>query len=268
MNRRRTTKKTLAMLAGAALLVAPAAAACDSGPSYEQWAETDGAAGRINLDAVQDAFKDASSATDFENRVNEIYEGDGIVLIRVEQQGSRTILEGWEDLNKSKAIEDAEDDKLFSIVEDNGQHEMRGYGANSYYHHGFGAGDFLFTYLIVSSLTGPRYVYYTPVNRYDTISNNRTQYRNSSKYQSQVSRNSNYFSKQKTFQGSQYDQASKNTSASRQKYLSSQKTTGTYKSSSTGVRSSWGSRSSSTSSLSRSSSGFTGGGGSIRLLRG
>lgn len=267
VNRRRTTKKTMALLAGATLLTAPVAAACDSGPSYEQWAETDGAAGRINLDAVQEAFKDSSSATDFEDRVNKIYEGDGIVLIRVEQDGGQTLLEGWEDLNKSKAIEDSEDDRLFSIVEDNGQHEMRGYGANSYYHHGFGAGDFLFTYLIVSSLTGPRYVYYTPVNRYDTISRDRTQYRNSSSYRSQVSKNSNYFNKQKTFAGSQYDQASKNVSSSRQKYLSSQKTTGAFKSSSTGVRSSWGSTSGS-SSLSRSRSGFTGGGGSIRFVRG
>ena len=257
----------MALLAGATLLAAPVAAACDSGPSYEQWAETAGAAGRINLDAVQEAFKDSSSATDFEDRVNKIYEGDGIVLIRVEQDGSRTLLEGWEDLNKSKAIEDSEDDRLFSIVEDNGQHEMRGYGANGYYHHGFGAGDFLFTYLIISSLTGPRYAYHTPVNRYDTISRDRTQYRNSSSYRSQVSKNSNYFNKQKTFAGSQYDQASKNVSSSRQKYLSSQKTSGSFKSSSTGVRSSWGSTSGS-SSLSRSRSGFTGGGGSIRFLRG
>ena len=94
------------MLAGVSLLAAPVAAACDSGPTYEDWAATDGAAGRINLDEVQQAFKDSNSATEFEKRVNEIYEGDGIVLIRVEQDGNRTNLEGWEDLNKSKEIED------------------------------------------------------------------------------------------------------------------------------------------------------------------
>ena len=68
-----------------ALLAGPVIAACSSGPTYDQWAATDGAAGRINLDEVQAAFKKAKSTTDFERRVNEIYEGDGMVLIRARQ---------------------------------------------------------------------------------------------------------------------------------------------------------------------------------------
>lgn len=264
LNKSRRTRSSMAMLAGVSLLAAPVAAACDSGPTYEDWAATDGAAGRINLDEVQQAFKDSNSATEFEKRVNEIYEGDGIVLIRVEQDGSRTNLEAWEDLNKSKEIEDGIDDRLFSIVKDNDQHEMRGYGANGYYHHGFGAGDFLFTYMILSSF-GP-YGYYTPISRYDTISRNRSNYRNSSSYRNQVSKNTSYFNRQKSFAGSSYDQASRNVSSSRQSYLNSQRSTGNFKSSSTGVRSSWGS--SSRSSLGRSSTGFTGGGGFLRLVRG
>ena len=50
----------------------PVMAACSSGPTYDQWAATDGAAGRINLDDVQEAFKDSKSPTDFERRANEI----------------------------------------------------------------------------------------------------------------------------------------------------------------------------------------------------
>ena len=264
LKKTRRTKSTMAMLAGVSLLAAPVAAACDSGPSYEDWAATDGAAGRINLDEVQEAFKKSDSATDFEKRVNEIYEGDGIVIIRVEQDGSRTTLEGWEDLDKSKEIEDANDDRLFSIVKDNDQHEMRGYGSNGYYHNSFGAGNFLFTYMILSSF-GPRYSYYTPVTRYDSISRNRSNYRNGTSYRNQVSKNTSYFNKQKSFAGSNYDQASKNVSSSRQSYLNSQRSTGNFKSSATGVRSSWGS-SSRGSSFGRSSSGFTGGGGTLRLI--
>ena len=269
LTQKRNRKTTFALLAGASLIAGPAIAACDSGPSYEDWAATDGAAGRINLDEVQQAFKDAESPTDFEKRVNEIYEGDGIVLIRVQQDGDRMVLGGWEDLNNSKEIEDTSDDLLFTIIRNHeNQHEMRGYGANSYYHHGFGVGDFLFTYMLLSAFTpgfGGSY-YSTPIHRYDTISRDRTNYRNSSSYRSQVSKNSNYFSKQKSFAGSSYDQASRNVSASRQTYLNNQKTSGTYKSSSTGVRSSWGS-SSRGSSLGRtsSSSGFFGGGGSAQL---
>ena len=265
--RKRTRKTTFALLAGASLIAGPAIAACgDSGPSYEEWAATDGAAGRINLDEVQQAFKDAESPTDFEKRVNEIYEGDGIVLIRVEQDGDYMNLEGWEDLNNSKKIEDASDDQLFSIVRNhNSEHEVRGYGANSYYHSHFGVGNFLFTYMLLGAFMPPfgGYYYATPIHRYDTINRDRTNYRNSDTYRNQVSRNSNYFNKQKTFAGSSYDQANRNISSSRSTYMNNQKTSGSFKSSSTGVRSSWGSASRG-SSLGRSSTGFTGGGGAMR----
>ena len=272
--KKRTRKTTFALLAGASLIAGPAIAACDSGPTYEDWAATDGAAGRINLDEVQQAFKDAESPTDFEKRVNEIYEGDGVILIRVQQDGESMVLGGWEDLNKSKEIEDASDDLLFTIVRNHdNQHEMRGYGANGYYHHGFGAGDFLFTYMLLSAFSPGfgGYYYYTPVNRYDSISRDRTNYRNTSQsYRNQVSRNTQYFNKQKTFAGSSYDQASRNISSSRQTYMSNQKTSGTFKSSGTGVRSSWGSSARSTSSSSfssrSSSSGFFGGGGGTRVI--
>lgn len=264
MRRKKVTRTTVAALAGASLLAAPVAAACSDGPSHEEWAATDGAAGRINLDEVQKAFKDAESPTDFEKRVNEIYEGDGIVLIRVEQDGERMELEGWEDLNRSREIEDATDDRLFSIVRANERHEMRGYGANGYYNNSFGAGNFLFTYMLLSTFSpfGGRYYYHTTPARYNTINRNRTNYRNSGVYRSQVSRNSQYFSKQKSFAGSNYAQAGRNVSSSRQTYLSSQKSTGAFKSSGTGVRSSWGGGS---RSLGRSSGGFSGGGGSVRL---
>ena len=219
------------------------------------------------MDEVQDAFKKSSSATEFEERVNEIYEGDGIILVRVDQDGDRLTLEGWEDLDKSKQIEDGSDDLLFSIVQNNEQHEMRGYGANGYYHSSFGAGDFLFTYMLLSAFNpiGGRYYYSTPINRYDSISRSRAQYRNSNAYQSQVGKNTSYFSRQKSFAGSSYDQAARNVSSSRQTYLSSQRSTGSFRSSATGVRSSWGSTSRS-STLGRSTSGFTGGGGSARLI--
>ena len=263
MRTKKASRTTIAALAGASLLAAPVAVACGAGPTYEEWAATDGAAGRINLDEVQEAFKSSDSATQFEERVNQIYEGDGVILIRIDQDGERMTLEGWEDLNSSKRIEDADDDLLFSIVRDSqNEHEMRGYGANGYYHSGFGAGNFLFTYMLLSAFNpmGGGYYYYTPTSRYDTISRNRAQYRGTSSYRTQVSRNTGYFDRQKTFAGSRYDQASKNVSQSRRTYLNSQKSTGGFRSSSSGVRSGWG------SSLGRSGSGFTGGGGGTRLV--
>ena len=81
MAKRRIGPRTAISLGGMVMAV-PLVAACGGGPSYEDWAATDGAAGSINLDDVQAAFKDSKSATDFERRVNEIYEGDGLLIIR------------------------------------------------------------------------------------------------------------------------------------------------------------------------------------------
>ena len=175
--RRGMSSRGFAAFAGTMVVAGPVMTACASEPSYEDWAATDGAAGRINLDDVQDAFKKSESVTEFEDRVNRIYEGDGVVLIRVEQDGDVMTLEAFEDLDGNGEISDSADDQIFSIVKDHDRHEMRGYGANGYYHHGFGAGDFLFTYLLLSTFVGPRYSYYTPPARATTIRSDRSTYR-------------------------------------------------------------------------------------------
>ena len=243
------------VLAGTMVVAGPVAAACAPGPTYDDWAATDGAAGRINLDEVQEAFKKSDSPTDFENRVNRIYEGDGLVLIRSSQDGETLVLEGFEDLDGNGNIEDATDDLLFSIVNKDNSNELRGHGANGYYNSGFGGGNFLFTYLLISSLSGPRY-YHTSPARAGTIRNGRANYRASPTYRSQVSKNTNYFNRQKSFHGSRYNNASRNLSQGRMTYQSTQKSTSAFKNSKTGVRSSWGA-----SARSRGSGGFRGGGG-------
>ncbi len=263
----RLNKGGMRALAGAAVVIGPTAAACGSGgPTYEQWAETDGAAGRINLDAVQKAFEDAKSTTEFEKVVNEIYEGDGLVLIRAKQESDGLVLEGWEDLDNNSVIDDASDDQLFGIFERNNEHELRGYGTNSYYRSGFGAGNFLFTYMLLSSI-GPRgYGYSTaPTYARTTMTSQRNHYRGTTAYRNQVGTNSAYFNRQKGFAGSQYSNAGRNISPGRQQYQAGQKSSGSYKTSRTGVRSSWGS-SSRGASVGRSSGGFRGGGGGQRII--
>ena len=249
-------------LAGALVATGPVVAACSTGPTYEQWAETDGASGRINLDEVQAAFKKSKSPTDFERRVNEIYEGDGLVLIRSKQDGNALVLEGWEDLGSpaNNEIDDATDDLLFTIMKkEDKSHEMRGYGANGYYNRGFGAGDFLFTYLLISAISPRGYYYNTPRTRArGQMTRQRTTYRNTSRYRSQVSKNSRYFSKQKSFQSSRYSQAGRSQSTARKSYQSRQQTTGKFKTSGTGVRSSWG------ASSRGGRGGFRGGRGGFR----
>ena len=260
----------MAAVAGTAVVSGPVIAACSTGPTYDEWAATDGAAGRINLDEVQEAFKKSRSPTDFEKRVNQIYEGDGLVLIRSKQDGEVLTLEGYEDLNGNGALEDDRDDLLFSVVKDSGDHELRGHGGNSYYRSSFGAGDFLFTYLLISAIS-PRGYYYTTPRGYanSTLRAQRNGYRNTSLYRSQVSRNSSYFKSQKSgFRGSSYAQSSRNLGTARQGYMQNQRTSGSYKASGTGVRSSWGasSRSRGFSRGGGRGGGFRGGGGGTTII--
>lgn len=273
----RISRMVIAVSAGSLLAGSPLLVACGGGPSYSQWAATDGAAGRINLDDVQEAFKESSSATDFETRVNEIYEGDGIILIRARQDGQRLTLEGWEDLDGNGSIDDAADDQLFAIIKEDEQHQLQGYHANSYYHSHFGAGDFLFTYLLISSLGGfgSPYYYQTTPTRGATIRQERTAYRSSGQYNTQLERNSRYTSRQQTFAGSRYQDAGRNVSSSRQTYQQTQRTSGAFRSSGSLTRSSSSSISRSASSgggsgssISRSGGGgFSGGGGRIHLRK-
>ena len=257
----RKFKLGTALSLGGIVAAGPLLAAC-GGPSYDAWAATDGAAGRINLDDVQEAFKNSKSATEFEERVNEIYEGDGLILIRAKQDGDALTLEGWEDLNGDNTIDDAQDDQLFSIVKDtNDGYEMRGYHGNGYYNSHWGPGDFLFTYLLISAVT-PRFGYYysTPASRGPVLQNQRTTYRNSSDYNSQSQRNATYNQRQSTFAGSRYQQSRSNVSSNRSSYQSTQRSTGGFRTSNTITR---------TSSVRSSSAGFGGfgGGGAMQVRR-
>ncbi len=252
----RRFKLGTAISLGGIVAAAPLIAACGTGPSYEDWAATDGAAGRINLDDVQQAFKDSKSATDFEDRVNEIYEGDGLVLVRASQDGGGLTLEGWEDLNGNYEIDDMTDDQLFSIVKDDkDEYDMRGYHGNGYYNSHFGAGDFLFTYMLISAISPRGYYYNTPVGRGPGMRNQRTTYRQSSNYNGQVQRNNSYSSKQSSFAGSRYQQSKGNVSSNRTTYQQTQRTSGAFKSSSSVSRGRSGAFRSS-----RSSGGYGGGG--------
>ena len=255
-------------VAGALIAAGPVIAACSLGPNYDEWAATDGAAGRINLEEVQKAFREAESVTEFERRVKEIYEGAGLVLIRARQDPDALVLEGWEDLSGNYEIDDQSDDKLFDIVEREKQHQMRGYGSNSYYNRGFGGGDFLFTYLVISSLSPRGYYYSTPPTyARGGLNRSRSTYRSSNAYRSQVSRNSKYFNSRGGYSASAYNSAKGRQSTARQSYKSKQQTNGAFKNSSTGVRSRWGSASTrSSGARGGRSGGFRGFGGSQMIV--
>ncbi|MGE0541447.1 MAG: hypothetical protein AB7R89_14835 [Dehalococcoidia bacterium] len=250
----------LLLTAGGALAVACGIGGGEKADDPGQvWLETDGASGRINMDDVQQAYRDAYGSdgfdvTKFENRVNEIYEGDNPVVIDVTRDDANATITGWEDLNGDKTPVDGQDDKLFTITQelkDGGNYTTQGHGANGYYHSVNPFGGFFTGLLIGNLLTGGfgnRYV--TPPARYDDISSSRTAYRNSSGYAAQQARNSAYGSSLSSRYGNAA--AASSVSAARSSYQSRQINSGGFRSSGSSSR-----------SISSGAKAGTSGGGSI-----
>lgn len=248
----------------------------DSAITGAQWIETDGAAGRINLDDVQEAYKNSFDketfqVNKFEEEVNKIFEGDNLVLVKVDKQDNNVLISGWEDLNANKTLDADSDDQLFTIdqtLEDNGKYDVRGHGSNGYYSGGGFFTGFFPGLLLGSLLSGGRTTYITPPGSYDSMSSSRGAYRNSSDYQRQRDRNSSYGSGVNSRFGS--NATTRAVSPARSSYQSRQVNSGGFRSSGSTSRSigSGGRNTGITSGSggsSGSSGGVTGGGGLMRL---
>ena len=244
----KTKRMGMSLILGSSMVVAgPVLAGCvpSAGVSSADWAATEGAMGRINMEEVEQAFKKSQTVEEFEKRLNEIYEGDGIVLVRAKDEEGKRVIEGYEDLDRDDDIDPDRDDLLFTITNENDSNDLRGNGANRHYRSSFGGGNFLFTYLIFSSLTRGGYGYNTPRSRGSQMRTNRTNYRNSSAYAGgrsggQVGRNSAYYSRQRAGNPNAYNTAGRQLSPASQSYIGAQKSSGAFKSSNTGVRSGFG----------------------------
>ena len=233
------------LLGGGMVVAGPVMAGCAPGVSSSEWAATEGAIGRINMAEVEEAFKKSQTVEQFEKRLNEIYEGDGIVLVRAKDEDGKRVIEGYEDLNNDDDINPEQDDLLFTITNENDSNDLRGNGANRHYRSSFGGGNFLFTYLIFSSLTRGGYGYYTPRSRGPQMRTERAGYRNSPAYAGgrtggQVGKNSAYYNRQRASNPNAYNSAGRQLSPARQSYIGTQKASGAFRSSNTGVRSGFG----------------------------
>jgi hypothetical protein len=210
------------IIAGGSLLVI---GGCSS--RNEQWAETSGQAGRINLEAVEEAMQKSKDVSEFEKKVNEIYQGDEMVLIEVKNEANgEQLVSGYADLNNNGQIDYDSDDKLFTFRRwfENGvsRGEMRGYGVNSYYYRPYPSGiDFLTTWMLFSALSRPMYavpIYHTTIADVQGLRNYRTTYRSTPSYRDQINTNRQFESRMSATHGNTYRQASP--SASRQRWAS------------------------------------------------
>ncbi len=216
-----STGKKVAAVASIGALVGAGVVGCSSSRNKD-WMSTDGAAGRINMGAVQKALEEAKDPSEFEKKVNEIYEGDNPVLVRIEEKGSKKVVSGFEDLNKSGKIEDQDDDLLFSASLGGEEYDLRGAGANNYYHHrgGLSMTDMMFMYWIMSpSRRGYGPVYYnTSPQRARTISRDRDRYRGSSAYAGQRRANRSYHDQAKTRNPQAFNSSTRNVSSQRSSF--------------------------------------------------
>ncbi len=208
------TGKTITVFASVGALVASGTIGCGGKASKQQdWMATDLATGRINLDAVKDALETSKDLSEFENRVNEIYEGDNLVLIRVEGDETQVIISGFEDLNQTNTIEEAKDDKLFSITVREEKYEVYGHSTNDYYYYGSDYWDYddydgeydkddkkAFMHWLMRSRHTAEYQYRHQTNpkRAAQMRLDRDRFRNSSAYRDQRSANKEFFTRQKT----------------------------------------------------------------------
>jgi len=126
------------VLAVTLALAALPAVACTNDRGNDRWATTENTNVKIDWDKVNEAYKQAEGPADLERRINEIYEGDEVISIAVQDQDAKTqVVTGFFDKNSNGTVEDGE--KVFSIQRDvtgegQAQYQTMGYGPYYGYH--------------------------------------------------------------------------------------------------------------------------------------
>ena len=148
---------------------------------------------KIDWNKINEAYKKAEGPADFEEKVNEIYEGDELISIAVEDTEERAqTVTGFFDKNNDGSVE--EEEKIFTIKreitgEDSGQYRINGYGPHYGYYHSpmYSLASGMLMGAMISSMFRPTYVpvaYVTSTSRRGQLASHRKSYRakNPSKY--------------------------------------------------------------------------------------
>jgi hypothetical protein len=123
-----------AVLAGALVVAVPA---CGDSKT-DRWVTTEDARVDIDWDAVGQAYRDAEGPEDFERRVNEIYAGDEVISVAVQDVDASTQeVTGFFDHDEDGRVSDTE--KVFTIKreiasENAGNYQIHGAGPYAGYH--------------------------------------------------------------------------------------------------------------------------------------
>ena len=256
---------SLTVVLSLALVLAPATlTGCSSGGVKEHYVspEIQGVSQKINLEEVQKAFfetkgeKDFNSKmADFEKRVNEIYDGEGVVALDATHENERLTVIGYIDKDKKPGFQPG-DEKLFAIeqtgavVNNELPYRVAGYDGRPYYEGHRSILDSPFVQMMVMShmLNSWGGRYHTPYSNYGGLMGNRNTWRQSPQYTQQKTANQGFFSRFKS--------KSDGSLSSKNGFGGSFTSTGT-----NSAKRSWGGLGSSSSSPSSSASSSSGWGG-------
>jgi hypothetical protein len=180
----------LKLLAAAlAVMFVGASTGCDSEPKkVDRWATTENTNVKLDWDKVNEAYKQASGPQDLEKRINEIYEGDEVISIAVQDQDNKTqVVTGFFDKNTNGTVDEGE--KVFTIKreptgESTAQYQTVGYGPYYGYHSPFlGIASGMLLGSMMSSMFMPHYVpvytqpYVTSGTRVSNLHSERSSFR-------------------------------------------------------------------------------------------
>ena len=188
-------------LLGAAVAVSLGFTLPACNPGTDRWVTTEDSRVDIDWDEVGQAYKDAEGPEDFERRVNEIYVGDEVISVSVQDTDEKTQL-GTGFFDKDEDGKVGETEKVFTIQRDllegeKGQYQIAGAGPYAGYHSPMFS---IFTGMLMGSMMmnmfspgyRPMYTtpYTTPAANRGTLASQRNAYRqaNPEKHQARMSK--------------------------------------------------------------------------------
>lgn len=197
-----------------------------------QWSNAPGTKGLINLDAVKQAFNKDPDVAKFEDRVNEIFEGDNLVTCGSKIIDGGFLLTATEDLDADGKLS-PKDEELFTLTVAKGRATLQGKGVNSYYEESWpydppkkeeytrsrSSGYYhrpYFHYWYWGRGWGG---YYTPRSRYNSMSLHRRGFRSSSAYSSQINNNMGFEKRMDSKHGSGFRNSVRTDSPVRSSYI-------------------------------------------------
>lgn len=209
----------------------------DKNEAVNKWENSHGTQGFINLNAVRDAFKSNQSMPEFEKRVNEIFEGDNMVVFEAKEVREGFKIEASEDLDGNKRVTNG-DDLLFTLQVKGRIATLQGAGVNKYYkeswlfelppeaqrtevvhhHSSMSTSPFFWWWVMSPGWHG----YYTPRDRYMDIRTHRNVYRESDAYVGQTTQNGSFGKSMENKHGSRYRSAVNQPSSKRTSYIKKQ----------------------------------------------